>query len=129
MKASKKTAVKSVGLLTGGLLLSSLSFGLGTSPFQVNELGSAGFLRSSIIGSFEATCGETNAKNQSKTTEQNCGEKAKATSEQKCGEGKCGEGKCGEKAKATSEQKCGEGKCGEGKCGEKTAPAPKEKSK
>ena len=69
---------------------------------------------------------------------------AKADSEGKCGEGKCGgasdakesaEGKCGEgkcggagaDAKGSAEGKCGEGKCGganetkdsaEGKCGE-----------
>ena len=57
-----------------------------------------------------------------KCGEGKCGE-GKAKAKGKCGEGKCGEGKAKAKGKC-GEGKCGEGKakakgkCGEGKCGE-----------
>lgn len=130
MKTEKSNNLKNIGLVVGGLALTSLSANA-TELFTVNALGSAGSIRSELIASdlvrnatessafpFEAKCGE-----KGKTKEAKCGEKGKAK------EAKCGEGKCGEEGKA-KEAKCGEGKCGEegkskeakcgeGKCGEK----------
>lgn len=130
MKKERKNNLKNIGLVTGGIALSALSFNATANEplFEANALGSGGEIRSELITTvnpltagndfltIEAKCGE-----KSKTNETKCGEKGK-TKESKCGEnkcgekekakeGKCGESKCGEKGKA-KEEKCGEGKCG-----------------
>lgn len=125
MKTEKSNNLKNIGLVVGGLAISSLSANA-ADVFAVKALGSAGTLRAELIASdlvrntvdatafpFEAKCGE-----KGKTKEAKCGEEGKTK------EAKCGEGKCGEEGK-TKEAKCGEGKCGEegktkeAKCGEK----------
>jgi len=62
---------------------------------------------------YEATA---KAETEGKCGEGKCGGEGhdKADGEGKCGEGKCGEGKCGGEGHDKAE---GEGKCGEGKCG------------
>lgn len=127
MKAEKKNNLKNLGLLVGGLAITSFGASANTADlFSVNALGSGGELRTELTSlvkntlnndvnsfPFEAKCGE-----KGKTKEAKCGEEGKAK------EAKCGEGKCGEEGKA-KEAKCGEGKCGEegkakeAKCGEK----------
>lgn len=129
-------ANKNIGLLAGGLVLTSLSLNANADLFSVTSLGSGGDLRSELTSdlientfdysnefrTIEAKCGEKKAESKSaeaKCVEAKCGEKGKEA-EAKCGEkgkakeAKCGEAKCGEKGKA-KEHKCGEGKCGEGK--------------
>ena len=132
MKSERKNNLKNLGLIVGGLTLSTFAANASADMFTVNAIGSGGEIRSELtsmarntvnndLSSFllEAKCGEKGAKGEKgKAAEAKCGEKGKAA-EAKCGEGKCGEGKCGEKGKA-AEAKCGEkGKSTEAKCGEK----------
>lgn|GEM_PF-5464741 len=145
MKAEKKNNLKNLGLIVGGLAMTSFGASANTADmFSVNAIGSGGEIRSELTQMakntlnsesylLEAKCGEEGAK-KGKAAEAKCGEKGKKA-EAKCGEGKCGEegkkaeakcgeGKCGEEGKK-AEAKCGEkgkkaeAKCGEGKCGEK----------
>lgn len=118
-------------LATGALAVSAVGANANAIDlFETNDLGTAGELRSQLLGDLVPTGFINNA-----------------DVELKCGEGKCGEGKCGEEKKDTDkkdtdkktteksdkkaekkeekategksgEHKCGEGKCGEGKCGE-----------
>lgn len=138
MKSERKNNLKNLGLIVGGLTLSTFAANASADMFTVNAIGSGGEIRSELtsmarntvnndLSSFllEAKCGEKGAKGEKgKSAEAKCGEKGKAA-EAKCGEGKCGEkgkaseAKCGEKGKST-EAKCGEkGKSTEAKCGEK----------
>lgn len=138
MKSERKNNLKNLGLIVGGLTLSTFAANASADMFTVNAIGSGGEIRSELtsmarntvnndLSSFllEAKCGEKGAKGEKgKAAEAKCGEKGKAA-EAKCGEGKCGEkgkaseAKCGEKGKST-EAKCGEkGKSTEAKCGEK----------
>ena len=145
MKTNNKN-IKNIGLVAGGLVLTSLSVNASADLFSVTSLGSGGELRSELTSdlvestfdysneyrTIEAKCGEKKSESKSKEAkcgEAKCGEKGKKA-EAKCGEkgkakeAKCGEAKCGEKGKK-AEAKCGEKgkakehKCGEGKCGEK----------
>ena len=87
--------------------LMSVSAVKATSLLNYNALGTAGEVRTSLVKSIEATCGEKKAET-----------KDAKTKDAKCGEKKAKDAKCGEK-------KAKDGKCGEGKCGEKKADKPK----
>lgn len=137
MKAEKKNNLKNLGLIVGGLALTSFGASANSADlFSVNAIGSGGEIRSELTQMakntlnsesylLEAKCGEEGAKKaeSGKKAEAKCGEKGKKA-EAKCGEGKCGEegkkaeAKCGE-GKCGEEGKKAEAKCGEGKCGEK----------
>jgi uncharacterized low-complexity protein len=120
----KKSTLVTCGMIAGALL--SVSAVKATSLLEYNALGTAGEVRSAIVKTIEAECGEKKAGTEKKD--------AKATDSKskdaKCGEhkskdGKCGEGKCGEKKDAKkSDGKAKDGKCGEGKCGEKKSEKP-----
>tara|TARA_B100000508_G_scaffold140310_1_gene140931 strand:+ start:8585 stop:8971 length:387 start_codon:yes stop_codon:yes gene_type:complete len=127
MEKDKRISKKLAALATGALAISAAGANAnGVDLFEVNDLGTAGELRSQLL------------------TESPSGFVSNSEVELKCGEGKDGEAKCGEgkaekaeekkseakedkkaekkEEKATegkaTEHKCGEGKCGEGKCGE-----------
>lgn len=95
----KKSTLVTCSMIAGALM--SVSAVKASTLLDYNALGSAGEVRSALVKSIEATCGEkkTDAKDH-KTSDAKCGEKK--TKDAKCGEkktkdGKCGEGKCGEK--------------------------------
>ncbi|MCE3228063.1 MAG: hypothetical protein K0S32_2614 [Bacteroidetes bacterium] len=96
----KKSTLVTASMIAGALL--SVSAVKATSLLEYNALGTAGEVRTSLVKSIEATCGEKKAETKDAT-------KAK---DAKCGEKKAKDAKCGEK-------KAKDGKCGEGKCGEK----------
>ncbi|MCE3259069.1 MAG: hypothetical protein K0S12_710 [Bacteroidetes bacterium] len=95
----KKSTLVTASMIAGALL--SVSAVKATSLLEYNALGTAGEVRSSLVKSIEATCGEKKAET-----------KDAKTKDAKCGEKKAKDAKCGEK-------KAKDGKCGEGKCGEK----------
>jgi uncharacterized low-complexity protein len=96
----KKSTLVTASMIAGALL--SVSAVKATSLLEYNALGTAGEVRSSLVKSIEATCGEKKAETKD----------AAKTKDAKCGEKKAKDAKCGEK-------KAKDGKCGEGKCGEK----------
>jgi uncharacterized low-complexity protein len=104
----KKSTLVTCSMIAGALL--SVSAVKATSLLEYNALGSAGEVRSALVKTIEANCGEKKAetKTDGKTKDAKCGEK-------KTKDGKCGEGKCGEKKGKAKDGKCGEGKCGEKK--------------
>lgn len=106
----KKSTLVTCSMIAGALL--SVSAVKATSLLEYNALGSAGEVRSALVKTIEANCGEkkadTKADTKEKTKDAKCGEK-------KTKDGKCGEGKCGEKKGKAKDGKCGEGKCGEKK--------------
>ncbi len=101
-----KTKLVSCSMIAAALM--SVSAVKATSLLNYNALGTAGEVRTSLVKSIEATCGEKKAETKD----------AKA----KDGEKKAKDGKCGEK-------KAKDGKCGEGKCGEKKGEHKKEEAK
>jgi uncharacterized low-complexity protein len=120
----KKSTLVTCSMIAGALM--SVSAVKATnSLLEYNALGSAGEVRSALVKTIEAECGEKKAdtKKDAKATDT----KAK---DAKCGEhkskdGKCGEVNCGEKKDAkNTDGKAKDGKCGEGKCGEKKSEKP-----
>lgn len=114
----KKSTLVTCGMIAGALM--SVSAVKASSLLEYNALGTAGEVRTAIVKTIEASCGEKkDAKaTDSKAKDAKCGEK-------KAKDGKCGEGKCGEKKDAKkSDGKAKDGKCGEGKCGEKKSEKP-----
>lgn len=93
----KKSTLVTCSMIAGALL--SVSAVKASSLMEYNALGSAGEVRSALVKSIDATCGEKKAVDPK-------------TKDAKCGEKKAKDAKCGEK-------KAKDGKCGEGKCGEK----------
>jgi uncharacterized low-complexity protein len=110
----KKTSLITRSMLAGALM--SLSSAQANALLEYNALGSAGSVRSVLIKTIEANCGEKKAENKT-----NVSSDAK-TKEAKCGEKKAKDAKCGEK-------KAKDGKCGEGKCGEKKGEKKSDKPK
>lgn len=104
----KKSTLVTCSMIAGALL--SVSAVKASSLMEYNALGSAGEVRSALVKSIDATCGEKKATDSKdhKAKDAKCGEK-------KAKDGKCGEGKCGEKKGKAKDGKCGEGKCGEKK--------------
>ena len=102
----KKSNLVTCSMIAGALL--SVSAVKAHNLLEYNALGSAGEVRSALVKTLEAACGEK--KDEKKD------DKAK---DAKCGEKKAKDGKCGEK-------KAKDGKCGEGKCGEKKGEKKKE---
>ncbi len=101
----KKSTLVTCAMIASALL--SVSAVKATnSLLDYNTLGTAGEVRSSLVKSIEATCGEKKAETKDAKA------KDTKTKDAKCGEKKAKDGKCGEK-------KAKDGKCGEGKCGEK----------
>ena len=105
---------KSTTLVTCAMIASALlsvsAIKATNSLLDYNTLGTAGEVRSSLVKTIEANCGEKKAETKdAKTKDASTDKKAK---DAKCGEKKAKDGKCGEK-------KAKDGKCGEGKCGEK----------
>jgi uncharacterized low-complexity protein len=97
----KKSTLVTCSMIAGALL--SVSAVKASSLLEYNALGTAGEVRSALVKTIEAACGEKKedaAKTDGKAKDAKCGEK------------KAKDGKCGEK-------KAKDGKCGEGKCGEK----------
>ena len=120
----KKSTLVTCAMIAGALL--SVSAVKASSLLEYNALGTAGEVRSALVKTIEANCGEkkaetTDKKDATKTKDAKCGEK-------KAKDGKCGEGKCGEKKGKAKDGKCGEGKCGEKK-GEKKADEKADKPK
>ena len=104
----KKSTLVTCAMIASALL--SASAIKATNLLNYNALGTAGEVRTSLVKSIEASCGEKKAETKdAKTGEKKADAKAK---DAKCGEKKAKDGKCGEK-------KAKDGKCGEGKCGEK----------
>lgn len=112
----KKSTLVTCSMIAGALL--SVSAIKANNLLEYNALGTAGEVRTALVKTLEANCGEKKA--DTKTKDAKCGE-AK-TKDAKCGEKKAKDGKCGEKK--AKDGKCGEGKCGEKK-GEKKADKPK----
>ena len=84
-----KSKLISCSMIAAALM--SVSAVKATSLLNYNALGTAGEVRTSLVKSIEATCGEKKAETKdAKTKDAKCGEK-------KAKDGKCGEGKCGEK--------------------------------
>ena len=81
-----KTKLVSCSMIAAALM--SVSAVKATSLLNYNALGTAGEVRTSLVKSIEATCGEKKA--ETKDAKAKDGEK-------KAKDGKCGEGKCGEK--------------------------------
>jgi uncharacterized low-complexity protein len=109
----KKSTLVTCGMIAGALM--SVSAVKANSLLEYNALGTATEVRTSIVKTIEASCGE---KKDAKATETK-------KSDGKAKDGKCGEGKCGEKKDAKkSDGKAKDGKCGEGKCGEKKSEKP-----
>ncbi len=105
----KKSTLVTCGMIAGALM--SVSAVKANNLLEYNALGTAGEVRTALVKTIEANCGE---KKDAKATDS----KAK---DAKCGEkkdGKAKDAKCGEK-------KAKDGKCGEGKCGEKKSDKPK----
>jgi uncharacterized low-complexity protein len=105
----KKSTLVTCGMIAGALM--TVSSVKASSLLEYNALGTAGEVRTALVKTIEASCGE---KKDAKATDS----KAK---DAKCGEkkdGKAKDAKCGEK-------KAKDGKCGEGKCGEKKTDKPK----
>ena len=105
----KKSTLVTCSMIAGALM--SVSAVKANSLLEYNALGTAGEVRTALVKTIEASCGEK--KTETKTTET----KTTKTTETKSKDGKCGEGKCGEKKDGKGKAK--DGKCGEGKCGEK----------
>jgi len=115
----KKSTLVTCSMIAGALL--SVSSIKANSLLEYNALGTAGEVRSALVKTIEANCGEKKAETKdAKTKDAKCGEKK--AKDGKCGEKKAKDGKCGEKK--AKDGKCGEGKCGEKK-GEKKADTPK----
>jgi len=115
----KKSTLVTCSMIAGALM--SVTAAKANSLLEYNALGTAGEVRTALVKTIEASCGEKkDAKaTDTKAKDAKCGEK-------KAKDGKCGEGKCGEKKDAKkSDTKAKDGKCGEGKCGEKKADKPK----
>lgn len=94
----KKSNLVTCSMIAGALL--SVSAVKASNLLDYNPLGTAGEVRSSLVKSIEATCGEKKKADEKKAKDAKCGEKK--AKDAKCGErkakdGKCGEGKCGEK--------------------------------
>ena len=114
----KKSTLVTCSMIAGALL--SVSAVKANSLLNYNALGTAGEVRTSLVKTIEASCGESKDAKKADGTKTDA--KAKDT---KAKDGKCGEGKCGEK-KGDAKGKAKDGKCGEGKCGEKkTTEKPK----
>lgn len=109
----KKSTLVTCAMIAGALM--SVSAVKATSLLEYNALGTAGEVRTALVKTIEAECGE---KKDAKKADGKTDAKAK---DAKCGEkkdGKAKDAKCGEK-------KAKDGKCGEGKCGEKKTDKPK----
>ncbi|MGZ3883321.1 MAG: HvfA family oxazolone/thioamide-modified RiPP metallophore [Bacteroidia bacterium] len=105
----KKSTLVTCSMIAGALLSVS-AVKASNSLLNYNALGTASEVRTALVKTIEANCGEKKADGKTDT-------KAK---DGKAKDGKCGEGKCGEKKDAKkSDGKAKDGKCGEGKCGEK----------
>lgn len=111
----KKSTLVTASMIAGALL--SVSVVKANNLMEYNALGTAGEVRSSLVKTLEATCGEKKAED-GKAKDAKCGEKK--AKDGKCGEKKAKDGKCGEKK--AKDGKCGEGKCGEKKGEKKTEP-------
>ena len=104
----KKSTLVTCAMIASALL--STAAVKATNLLDYNALGTAGEVRTALVKTIEANCGEKKAETKdAKTGEKKADAKAK---DAKCGEKKAKDGKCGEK-------KAKDGKCGEGKCGEK----------
>jgi uncharacterized low-complexity protein len=101
----KKSTLVTCAMIASALL-SVTAVKATNSLLEYNALGTAGEVRTALVKTIEANCGEK--KGETKDAKKD-GAKAK---DAKCGEKKAKDGKCGEK-------KAKDGKCGEGKCGEK----------
>ncbi|MBS1651998.1 MAG: hypothetical protein JSU07_08330 [Bacteroidetes bacterium] len=91
----KKSNLITASLIAGALMSATVT--KAESLLNYNAMGTAGEVRTSLVKSIEAACGEKKAdkkegKKEGKTKDAKCGEK-------KSKDGKCGEGKCGEKKK------------------------------
>ncbi len=106
----EKKSTLTASIIAGALM--SASAINASSLLNYNALGTAGEVRTSLVKSIEAACGEKKAEttDATKSKDAKCGEKK--AKDAKCGEKKAKDAKCGEK-------KAKDGKCGEGKCGEK----------
>ncbi len=102
----KKSTLVTCAMIASALL-SVTAVKATNSLLDYNALGSAGEVRTALVKTIEASCGEKKAETKTDATKTDA--KAK---DAKCGEKKAKDGKCGEK-------KAKDGKCGEGKCGEK----------
>ena len=104
----KKSTLVTCSMIAGALLSVSVVKANTNSLLNYNGLGTAGEVRTSLVKSIEATCGEKKdaTKTDTKAKDGKCGEHKDA----KAKDGKCGEHK---------DKKAKDGKCGEGKCGEK----------
>ncbi len=94
----KKSTLVTCAMIASALLSVS-AIKATNSLLDYNALGSAGEVRSALVKTIEANCGEKKADSKDA--------KKDATGEKKAKDGKCGE------------KKAKDGKCGEGKCGEK----------
>ncbi|MBA3665411.1 MAG: hypothetical protein H0W61_14545 [Bacteroidetes bacterium] len=112
----KKSTLVTCAMIAGALM--SVSAVKAANLLEYNALGSAGEVRSALVKSIEATCGEKKAETKSTDTKSTDTKSKDA----KCGEKKAKDGKCGEK-------KAKDGKCGEGKCGEKKGDTKKSTEK
>lgn len=103
----KKSTLVTCSMIAGALL--SVSAVKANNLLEYNALGTAGEVRTSLVKTIEANCGEKKTEtDQTKTKDAKCGEKK--AKDAKCGEkkakdGKCGEGKCGEKKGEKKEEK------------------------
>jgi len=111
----KKSTLVTCGMIAGALL--SVSAVKATNLLEYNALGTASEVRSAIVKTIEAECGEKKADHKDSKDAKKTDGKSK---DAKCGEGKCGEKKDGKK----TDGKAKDGKCGEGKCGEKKSEKP-----
>ena len=112
----KKSTLVTCAMIAGALMsVSAVKAANTNSLLEFNALGSASEVRTALVKTIEATCGEKKADSKD----------AKKT-DSKAKDGKCGEGKCGEKKDGKKHDgKAKDGKCGEGKCGEKKTDKPK----
>ena len=117
---SKKKIIKPVALAVGAALAGSFAISgavnatdTAESPFSISSL-QVGYM----LGEGEGSCGSDT---DDKKGEGSCGEGG-----DKKGEGSCGEGSCGEAGDKKGEGSCGEGSCGGDKKGEGSCGGDKE---
>jgi uncharacterized low-complexity protein len=109
-KMEKKSTLVTCSMIAGALMsVSAVKASNGLLAY--NALGTGGEVRTALVKTIEAECGEKKdaKKSDAKAKDAKCGEKK---------DGKAKDAKCGEK-------KAKDGKCGEGKCGEKKTDKPK----
>lgn len=107
--------MKWIGFGILAILLTMTAFSYSTNDVETNETDYAS-LKNGVELFAEQNTGDDVLVKCGGDEEKKCGEGEKKD-KKKCGEGdeKCGEGKCGD---GGDDEKCGEGKCGEGSDGE-----------